>query len=96
MILDTSAILAIFLKEPGDEAIMDCLAAEDEVGIGAPTLTETGIVLEARFGASASGWPGQPVSVTAVARPERRHECPDRSRGWATSCGDLASVPSTC
>ena len=59
MILDTSAILAIFLKEPGYEAIVDRLAAEDEVGVGAPTLTETGIVLEARFGASASGWLSQ-------------------------------------
>lgn len=56
MILDTSAILAIFLKEPGHEAIVDRLAAEEEVGVGAPTLAETGIALEARFGPVAAGW----------------------------------------
>jgi len=66
VILDTSAILAIFLKEPGYEAIVDRLAAEDEVGIGAPTLTETGIVLEARFGASASGWLSQFIAEFRV------------------------------
>ena len=59
MILDTSAILAVFLKEPGFEVIVDRLAAEDEVGIGAPTLAETGIVLDARFGAAAAGWLSQ-------------------------------------
>jgi len=66
VILDTSAILAIFLKEPGYEAIVDRLAAEDEVGIGAPTLTETGIVLEARLGASASGWLSQFIAEFRV------------------------------
>jgi ribonuclease VapC len=56
MILDTSAILAVFLKEPGYEAILEALVAAEAVGIGAPTLAETGIVLEARFGERVSGW----------------------------------------
>ena len=46
MIIDTSAILAVFLKEPGYEAILEVLTGADEVGVGAPTLAETGIVLE--------------------------------------------------
>ena len=56
MILDTSAILAVFLKEPGYEAVLEALVAAGAVGIGAPTLAETGIVLETRFGEHASGW----------------------------------------
>jgi ribonuclease VapC len=56
MILDTSAIIAVFLKEPGYETILEILAGADEVGIGAPTLAETGVVLEGRFGEPAFGW----------------------------------------
>jgi ribonuclease VapC len=56
MILDTSAILAVFLKEPGYEAVIEALVEAEAVGIGAPTLAETGIVLEARFGEQVSGW----------------------------------------
>ncbi|MBN1628423.1 MAG: type II toxin-antitoxin system VapC family toxin [Thermoleophilia bacterium] len=56
MILDTSAILAVFLQEPGYEAVLEALVEADAVGIGAPTLVETGIVLEARFGAEAVAW----------------------------------------
>jgi ribonuclease VapC len=56
MILDTSAIVAVFLKEPGYEAILEVLTGAGEVGIGAPTLAEAGIVLEGRFGGPALGW----------------------------------------
>jgi ribonuclease VapC len=56
MILDTSAILAVFLKEPGYEAVIEALVKAEAVGIGAPTLAEAGIVLEARFGEQVSGW----------------------------------------
>jgi ribonuclease VapC len=56
MILDTSAILAVFLKKPGYDAVLDTLINARAVGIGAPTLAEAGIVLEARFGEQASGW----------------------------------------
>jgi len=56
MIIDTSAILAVFFKEPGYEAILDNLIGAETVGIGAPTLAETAIVLEARCGDQALGW----------------------------------------
>lgn len=51
MIVDSSAIVAILLQEPGCEPLLDQLAgSEDPPGVGAPTLVETGIVLAARLG----------------------------------------------
>lgn len=51
MIVDSSAIIAILLKEPGWEPLLDLVAAaEPAPGIGTPTLVETGIVLTARLG----------------------------------------------
>jgi ribonuclease VapC len=55
MILDTSAIVAIFLQEPEHEELVDAMASAAAVGIGAPTLVETGIVLSARLGRDARG-----------------------------------------
>jgi ribonuclease VapC len=55
MILDTSAVLAVILKEPGFEAVFRKLAAAESIGIGAPTLAETGIVLRARLGRDPAG-----------------------------------------
>jgi len=49
MILDTSALVAIYLKEPGWEDLVGRIRAPS--GIGSPTLVETGIVLSARTGA---------------------------------------------
>ena len=48
MIVDTSAIVAIFLKESGFELIAEKLLYAQEKGVGAPTLVECGIVLSAR------------------------------------------------
>lgn len=50
MILDTSAVIAILFKEPGFESVFQKLADAETIGIGAPTLAETGIVLRARLG----------------------------------------------
>jgi ribonuclease VapC len=50
MILDTSAIVAIFLRESGFETLVDKVAAAANLGIGAPTATETAIVVSARLG----------------------------------------------
>lgn len=50
MILDSSAVIAILLREPGYEALLDSVCDTREVGIGVPTLVETGIVLAARIG----------------------------------------------
>lgn len=50
MIIDSSAVVAILTEEPGYELLLDRVAAPGTVGIGAPTLVETGIVLTRRMG----------------------------------------------
>lgn len=52
MILDSSAIVAVVLRQPGHAALVERIVAADMVGVGAPTLGETGIVLAARLGAT--------------------------------------------
>ncbi|WP_420631332.1 type II toxin-antitoxin system VapC family toxin [Candidatus Leptofilum sp.] len=59
MILDSSAIVAIIFKEPGHEILMTKMAEATEVGIGAPTLVECGIVLSARLNQDARGLLGR-------------------------------------
>ena len=53
MIVDSSAIVAIVLAEPGCDALVDKLGSAEHAGIGAPTLAETAIVLSARLGRDA-------------------------------------------
>lgn len=53
MILDTSAILAVFFREPERDDFLSRIGAAPVVGVGAPTLAETAIVLAARLGAAA-------------------------------------------
>lgn len=48
MIVDSSALISVLLKEPGWERVARALTSEDSVAIGAPTLTETAIVLLAK------------------------------------------------
>ena len=55
MILDSSAIVAVVLREPGYEGIVSKLATAKALAVGAPTLAETGIVLTARLGKDARG-----------------------------------------
>ena len=50
MIVDTSAVIAILLKEPGYERLMERLATSEQVGIGAPSVLESSIVLCSRLG----------------------------------------------
>ena len=52
MIVDSSTLVAVLVREPGWERLFDRLAAEPATGVGAPTLAETGIVLAARLGVS--------------------------------------------
>lgn len=52
MIVDSSALVAVLLREPGHEAVLERLEGEQVVGVGAATLAETGIVLAARMGVS--------------------------------------------
>jgi ribonuclease VapC len=56
MILDSSAVIAILLREPGYEDLVSKLAAASEAGIGVPTLTESTILLSARIKGDARGW----------------------------------------
>jgi len=49
MILDSSAIIAVVLREPGFEKIANEIADAGSLGIGGPTLAETAIVLENRM-----------------------------------------------
>lgn len=53
MILDSSAIVAVFLKEPGFDELLQKLASQRSAGIGTPNLVECGIVLTARLGRDA-------------------------------------------
>lgn len=50
MILDTSAILAIVFREPEHDEFLRKIGAAPTVGVGAPTLVETAIILIARLG----------------------------------------------
>ncbi len=53
MVLDSSAIVAVHLKEPGHESLIEAIDRSEIVVIGVPTLLETAMVLSARFGQDA-------------------------------------------
>ena len=53
MIVDSSAVVAIHMREPGADELMRKIAGAEPCGIGAPTLLETTIVLSARSGQDA-------------------------------------------
>jgi ribonuclease VapC len=55
MILDSSAIIALFLQEPGHETLRRKLVDARATGIGASTLVETAIVLSARLNRDVRG-----------------------------------------
>ena len=50
MIVDSSAIVAIVLREPGWEGLVTRLGGEASPAIAAPTLAEAGLVLTAKMG----------------------------------------------
>ena len=50
MIVDTSALLAIFFDEPERDEFLRKIGTSELVGVGAPTLAETAIVVAARLG----------------------------------------------
>ncbi|MEO7652445.1 MAG: type II toxin-antitoxin system VapC family toxin [Bryobacteraceae bacterium] len=49
MILDTSAIVAILLREPGFEGLLGKIEQAPVVAVGTPTLTECSMVLSSRL-----------------------------------------------
>lgn len=55
MIVDTSALVAIVLREPEHDELVHKLATAEAAGIGTPTLAETGLVLSSRLGRDARG-----------------------------------------
>ncbi len=55
MILDSSAIVAIVLRQPGCESLLQMIIDTPAVAVGAPTLAESAIVLSARLGYDARG-----------------------------------------
>jgi ribonuclease VapC len=56
MVLDSSAIVAIELQEPGFERLIDRIGDAKAVVIGIPTMFETAIVLSRRRGQDARPW----------------------------------------
>lgn len=53
MILDSSAVMAILLEEPGHEALAKAIEDAPALSISAATLVELGMVSEGRGGAAA-------------------------------------------
>lgn len=53
MVLDSSAIVAVHLKEPGHERLIEAIDHAEVVVVGIPTLLETAIVLTVRLGQDA-------------------------------------------
>jgi ribonuclease VapC len=49
LVLDSSAILAVLLEEPGCSSILERIGNAESVGVGAPTFVETAIVLSSRL-----------------------------------------------
>src|SRR3954447_2576010 len=50
LVLDTSAIVAVQLREPGYERILERIEAADIVVAGTPAVFEAAMVLTSRFG----------------------------------------------
>jgi ribonuclease VapC len=55
VILDSSAIVGVVLREPGFEDLVRKIARAPAIGVGAPTLAEAGLVLTSRLGRDARG-----------------------------------------
>ncbi|MGQ0744462.1 MAG: type II toxin-antitoxin system VapC family toxin [Acidimicrobiales bacterium] len=67
MIVDSSAIVAVLLREPGFEAVLERLAPPASAGIGAPTLAETGLVLTTRLGHPATSLLARFIDEASIA-----------------------------
>jgi len=55
VIIDSSAILAVFFREKEAEALLAAILEADFAGIGSPTAAETGLVLTSRLRKNAAG-----------------------------------------
>jgi ribonuclease VapC len=66
LILDTSAILSIFFREPERDELLTKIGEAAIVGVGAPTLAETAILLAARVGEQGPRQLGRLVERAAI------------------------------
>ena len=55
MVVDSSAVVSIFLRRPGCERLIDALSGSERAGIGAPTLAEAGVELARATGRDLHG-----------------------------------------
>ena len=55
MVVDSSAVVSIFLRRPGCERLIDALSGSERAGIGAPTLAEAGVELGLETGRDLHG-----------------------------------------
>jgi len=55
VIVDSSAILAIFFREKDAEVLLATILSADFAGIGSPTAAEAGLVLTSRINQNATG-----------------------------------------
>lgn len=55
MVVDSSAVVSIFLRRPGCERLIDALSGSERAGIGAPTLAEAGVALARATGRDLHG-----------------------------------------
>lgn len=76
MILDTSVVVAILLKEPASDPLVERIYEAPEVGIGAPSLVECGVVLTYRLGGGAQ------EMIHGFLRRFRVTELPFTERHW--------------
>ena len=67
MILDSSALVAIVMKEPGYEELLSAIASDGSPAIGAATLAEAAIVLSARLKVDARSLLARFLSEAAIA-----------------------------
>ena len=79
MIVDSSALIAIVLREPGWEALAEKLSTSP-AGTGAPTLAEAGIVLTAKLGPRGRSLLARVVQEARVAVIPFTDEQPGRER----------------
>ena len=83
MILDSSAIVAILLREPGHTDLQAKLAAAPSLGVSTPTLLEAGIVLSARLDRDARGLLARLVQEAGVVViPFSEAHCSSAHQAW--------------
>lgn len=84
MILDSSAVVALLRKEPGHDRIHRRLEGADALGIGGPTLFETGMVTISRFGSDGL------AMVEEFIDSWRVRVIPFDDRHWCVACEGFA------